>query len=148
MDVRRVLVGVNGSLAASAALRWAAGAAGEDGEVVALHATGTTLITQATISAAAGVGMFRDAERAMDEARRALDEWCEPLRSAGVAYRTVVSDDKPVEALLDHARREEPDLIVIGHEGSTGFLDRLVQDLSDELLDEARRPVVVVPSSP
>ena len=147
MDLNRVLVGVDGSQAASAALRWAAAAAGEDGEVVALHATGTTLITQATISAATGVGMFRNAESAIDEARRALDEWCEPLRSAGATYRMVVSDDKPVDALLDHARREEPDLIVIGHEGSTGFLDRLVRDLSEELLDEARRPVVVVPSS-
>lgn len=148
MDLRRILVGVDGSPAASAALRWAAAAAGEGGEVVALHATGTTLITQATISAATGVGMFRDAEGAKEEARRALDEWCEPLRSAGVAYRAVVSDEEPVDALLGHARLEEPDLIVIGHEASTRFLDRLFQDLSDQLLDAARRPVVVVPTNP
>jgi nucleotide-binding universal stress UspA family protein len=67
------------------------------------------------------------------------------LRGSDVAHRMIVSDADPVHALLDVAHRENVDLIVIGHQGNSGFVHRLVQGLSDHLIDHARRPVVVVP---
>jgi len=146
MEQKRVLVGVDGSAAAQAAMRWAAEAAGPSGEVVAVHSTGTALIGQAAASAATGLGMFPHAGGRKEEARRALEEWCAPLRAAGVAYRALVSDAEPVRALLDTARREDADLIVIGHRNGSGFVHRLMQGLSDHLIDHSQRPVVVVPS--
>ena len=146
MVFKRILVGVDGSSAAAAAARWAAGAVGEGGEVVAVHATATPLIGQAAASAATGLGMFPHLKGRKDEARQALESWCSPLRDSGVAYRTVLSDADPVRALIDTARREDADLIVVGHNGDSRFLHRLVQGLSDHLIDHAKRPVVVVPS--
>jgi nucleotide-binding universal stress UspA family protein len=147
MELKRVLVGVDGSAAAEAAVRWAAEAVGSGGEVVAVHSTGTALIGQAAASAATGLGMFPHVPSRKEEATRALEEWCAPLRNSGVAYRAVVSDAEPVRALLDVARRENADLIVIGHRNGSGLVHRLVQGLSDHLIDHARRPVVVVPST-
>jgi nucleotide-binding universal stress UspA family protein len=146
MELKRVLVGVDGSAAAQAAVRWAAEAVGPGGEVVAVHSTGTALIGQAAASAATGLGMFPPHLGRKEEAKRALEEWCAPLRISGVAYRTVVSDAEPVRALLDCARREGVDLIVIGHRNGSGFVHRVVQGLSDHLIDQSPRPVVVVPS--
>jgi nucleotide-binding universal stress UspA family protein len=146
MELRRVLVGVDGSAASAAATRWAAQAVGDGGEVVVLYATGTALIGQAAASAATGLGIFPPTRGGRkEEARRIIDQWCRPLRDCGVAYRTVMSDSDPVRALIDHARREDADLIVIGHQGDTGVLHRLMQGLSDHLIDHANRPVVVVP---
>jgi nucleotide-binding universal stress UspA family protein len=146
MELKRVLVGVDGSAAAQAAIAWAAGAVGPGGEVVAVHASGTALIGQAAASAATGLGMFPHVADRKEEARRTLEGWCAPLRVSGVAYRLVVSDADPVRALLDNARREDTDLIVIGHRSGSGLVHRLVQGLSDHLIDHAQRPVVVVPS--
>jgi nucleotide-binding universal stress UspA family protein len=145
MELRRVLVGVDGSAASAAAARWAAEAVGDRGEVIALHATGTALIGQAARSAATGLGIFPTEKASKEEAQRVVDQWCAPLRDSGVAYRSAVSDSEPVKALLECARREDVDLIVIGHQGETGILHRLVQGLSDHLIDNAQRPVVVIP---
>jgi nucleotide-binding universal stress UspA family protein len=119
---------------------------GPGGEVVAVHSRGTALIGQAAASAATGLGMFPHVAGRKEEARQSLEGWCEPLRESGVAYRLVVSDADPVRALLDQARREDADLIVIGHRNGSGFVHRLMQGLSDHLIDHAQRPVVVVPS--
>ena len=146
MELKRVLVGVDGSAAAQAAMRWAAEAVGSDGEVVAVHSTGTALIGQAAASAATGLGMFPHAAGRKAEAEQALEAWCAPLRDSGVGFRMVVTDADPVKALLDQARREDADLIVIGHRNGSGFVHRLMQGLSDHLIDHSQRPVVVVPS--
>lgn len=147
MEFKRVLVGVDGSPAAAAAAQWAAEAVKEGGEVIAVHATGSALIGQAAASAATGLGMFPHAASRKDEARRMLEQWCECFRDTGVTYRPIVSHADPVKALLDTARHEDADVIVIGHRGGSGFVHRLVQGLSDHLIDHANRPVVVVPSS-
>lgn len=147
MGFKRVLVGVDGSPASAAAARWAAQATGDGGEVIVLHATGTALIGQAAASAATGLGIFPHVGGSRkEEARRMVDDWCRPLRESGAKLRTVVSDSEPVRALLEQAKRDDVDLIVIGHHGDTGVLHRLAQGLSDHLIDHAKRPVVVVPA--
>ena len=146
MELKRVLVGVDGSAAAQAAIQWAVDAVTPGGEVVAVHATGTALIGQAAASAATGLGMFPHVAGKKEETMHRLEGWCAPLRNSGVTYRMVVSDAEPIRALLDNAHREDADLIVIGHRNGSGFVHRLMQGLSDHLIDHAHRPVVVVPS--
>ena len=145
MRLRRVLVGIDGSAAGGAAARWAAGAVDDAGEVIAVHGAGTHLIRQAVADAANGLGMFPFSRNWREEL---MEEWCRPLRASGVTYRTVWSDADPVDALLHNARRADVDLLVIGHDADTGFLHRLVQGLRDDLIDHAKRPVVVVPFDP
>src|SRR2546423_1194529 len=86
--------------------------------------------------------------RASPEGKRLLEEqWCQPLRDADVPYRTLVARGDPVHELLHTARKEDVDLIVIGHQHDSSFAHRLFRGLSDGLVDHARRPVVVVPYS-
>jgi nucleotide-binding universal stress UspA family protein len=146
VELKRILVGVDGSPAAAAALRWAADVVAKDGEILAVHGDGAALIGQAAVSAATGLGMFPGVRSDPAAQRRLLEEhYCGALRGSDVAHRMIVSDADPVHALLDVAHRENVDLIVIGHQGNSGFVHRLVQGLSDHLIDHARRPVVVVP---
>ena len=148
MELKRIVVGVDGSPAAASALRWAAQAAGGDGEIVAVHGTATALIAQAATSAATGLGFFPELEGRREEAQRLLEgQWREPVADTGVSYRAVARDSDPVDALLETARQEGADVIVVGHQGPTGFLQRLFQGVCEGLIDEARRPVVVVPHS-
>jgi nucleotide-binding universal stress UspA family protein len=147
VDLNRVLVGIDGSAASAAAAGWAAAAVrASGGEVVALHVVSSALVHQATEDVVNGLGMSASHVNRWTETRHVLEErWCQPLRDAGVPYRLLVAEDDPVHALLQTARRENVDLIVIGHQADSSFVHRLFRGLSDGLLDHARRPVVVVP---
>ena len=147
-----MLIGLDGSPAAMAAAGWAAGVARDlGGEVVVVHALGTSqvLLAGALEDAAHGLGLFSPVGSTSAVLPEVFDrEWCKPFRDAGVAYRIVVVASDAVDALLDTARHEDVDMIVVGHHGNDSFLDRLFRGVSDELLVHARRPVVVVPYHP
>ena len=150
MEIRKVLVGIDGSAASAAAECWAAKAVKDcGGEVIALHVVGSPLVRQATEDVVNGLGMTqtRLLRNVADTGRRLEEGWCQPLRDAAVSYRTLVAKGDPVHELLHAARKEDVDLIVIGHQHDSSFVHRLFRGLSDDLLDHARRPVVVVPYS-
>jgi len=150
MELKKVLVGIDGSAASTAAECWAAEAVREGGgEVIALHVVGSPLVRQATEDVVAGLGMTRSPRwpaRVEDE-RGPEEDWCQPLRDAAVRYRTMVAKGDPVHELLHCARKEDVDLIVIGHQHDSSFVHKLFKGMSGDLLDHARRPVVVVPYS-
>jgi len=151
MKVQRVVVGIDGSEAAAEAARWAADAVRDSGgEVVVVHALGVSpeLVREAAVSASRGLGFAPSGSPPATEDHEIEESWCRPLVDAGVSHRTVVSKLEPVQALLETARSEDADLIVIGHRGDTGLLHRLMRGLSDHLLDHAHRPIVVVPHHP
>jgi nucleotide-binding universal stress UspA family protein len=151
MNVKRVVVGIDGSPAAAEAARWAAEAVRDSGgEVIVVHGLGTSpeLVREAAVSAGRGLGFVPTGSPAPTEDHLLEESWCQPMADAGVDHRPVVSKLDPVQALLETARSEDADLIVIGHRGDTGFLHRLFRGLSDHLLDHAHRPIVVVPYHP
>jgi nucleotide-binding universal stress UspA family protein len=151
MNVKRVVVGIDGSDAAAEAARWAAEAVRDSGgEVVVVHGLGGSpeLMREAAMSASRGLGFAPPGSPPPTEDHELEESWCRPLVEVGVAHRTVVSKLEPVQALLDIASREDADLIVIGHRGDTGLLHRLFRGVSDHLVDHANRPIVVVPYHP
>lgn len=127
LDVRIVVVGVDGSANAAAALRWAAALArGVDAELVAVH----------------GVGLLEAAER--DEvARRFETEWCHGLE--GQRARRLLRDGPPAIALFAAANEVGADLIVVGRRGGSGVTSLLLGSTSAQLAHEATVPVVIVP---
>ena len=148
MELKRVVVGVDGSTASAAAARWAAEAVHDSGgEVLAVYATGTApeLVRETFADAAYGLGLSSGGRAATEELRHLVEHWCQPLHALGLRYRVVVSASDPAHALLDTAREEDADAIVIGHQGNTGVLNRLFRGVSDHLIDHARRPLIVVP---
>ena len=148
MELKRVLVAVDGSPADVPAVRWAAATArAVGGDVVVLYIVDPYpgLLRQVIQDAVNGLGLAPSQwTRRRGPAGGAQEEWLEALRDADVPYRMIVLDTDPVEALLDTAREEDAGLIVIGYTGDTEFLGRFIHWLGSQPL-EARRPVVAVP---
>ena len=143
MEVKRIVLGIDGSRAAGAAARWAAEAvAGSDGEVIAVHGLGSLTELLLALPPSRISDWKKDLRRAMDQ------NWCQPLREVGVRYRCVLADMDPAHAVLETARREDADLIVVGTEGESNFFRRLFGNLSSQVVHHARRPIVVVPFAP
>lgn len=141
MQVRRIIVGVDGSMQARHAAEWAADLAhAVDAEVIAVHALGLLH------HAATGVPVSSDTHR--EEIRTEFeDTWCAPLHDAGVRYRANLREGNPVTALLDSVEEFDADVVVVGSRGVGGFPELLLGSTSTQVAQHARRPVVIVPGT-
>lgn len=138
-QIKRVLVGVDGSANARRALEWAAALAVPTGaEIVVLHAVGllTRLDDGELVPAHAHTAELTE---------RLETDWCAPLAEAGVPYRAVLVDGAPVPALLSAARAEGVDVIVVGSRGEGGFAELRLGSTSQQLAEHADRPILIVP---
>lgn len=136
---RLIVVGMDGSAPSRRALAWATELAGTLGaEVVVGHALGLLELRPA------GSGHATEADRRAAAVTR-LDEWCGPLRAAGVPHRVRVVDGSPAPALLALAAEVRADLIVVGPRGEDAH--RELGSTSHELVARSPVPVVVVPET-
>ena len=140
MKLERIVVGVDGSDNACRAVEWAAGvASSSDARVLAVHALGLLFHGPA--------GEVVPARSVRGEIEARLEqEWCAPLRTAGVAYECRVTDGSPVTVLLDAAQEIDADLIVVGSRGLGGFPELLLGSTSMQVAQLAHRPVTIVPA--
>jgi nucleotide-binding universal stress UspA family protein len=137
--IRRIVLGVDGSVDACRAATWAADLARAVGaEVVAVHALG--LLHYLSNGAWVSSDTHRDEISAEFE-----QSWCAPLRDAGVSYRAELREGNPIAALLEVADDQSADVIVVGSRGTGGFPGLLLGSTSAQLAQHARRPVVIVP---
>ncbi|HEU5002046.1 MAG TPA: universal stress protein [Actinomycetota bacterium] len=147
--ISRIVVGLDGSEGSAAAAAWCAELAAPTGaQVLAVHGAGKLpeVFRGAPDAVAAGLdlsghrhpGWKRDAEIT-------LERWCEPLRTAGVPYRSAVVEDDAVHALLHVAAHEHADLIVVGAQGHGGMVGRILGGVTYKLAHHAHVPVVIVP---
>jgi nucleotide-binding universal stress UspA family protein len=74
------------------------------------------------------------------------EQWCRPLRDAGVPYRSAVVEESAAHALVHIAAREHADLVVLGGHGHGGFADRLLGSVSYTVSHAAPCPVVIIPA--
>lgn len=133
---RQIVVGVDGSDGAANALEWVATVAADlQAQVIAVHALGLLEhLGQSTVPAWSH----------RDEILQLLEnQWTLPLK--GVPFRCLVVDGNPVTALITAAKDEGAELIVVGRRGSGGYPDLLLGSTSEGLVQQALRPVVVVP---
>jgi len=139
MEVRRVLVAVDGSDNARRAVEWTAGLASLVGaKVIAVHARGLLAHDDA--------GALVPAQSVRDDAPRLLrDEWCAPLVTAAVDHECVVHDGAAVSVVLDVARDVDVDLIVLGSRGLGGYPELLLGSTSTQVAQRSSIPVVIVP---
>jgi nucleotide-binding universal stress UspA family protein len=97
-----------------------------------------------------------EAAAALQEAGLYLDRYIEHLRGevnyllmkTGAMQHPVridIVEGSPVDAILDRARQERADLIVMGTHGRTGLSRLLVGSVAEGVLRHAPCPVVVVP---
>lgn len=140
MKLERIVVGVDGSDNACRAVEWAAGVAARSGaRVLAVHALGL-LFHGPTGEVVPARSVRAEIEAKLEQ------EWCAPLRTAGVAYECRVTDGSPVTVLLDAAQEIDADLIVVGSRGLGGFPELLLGSTSMQVAQLAHRPVTIVPA--
>jgi nucleotide-binding universal stress UspA family protein len=142
--VRRIVVGVDGSTASLRAISWAARRAAEiDGEVIAVHAIQPFWmidgIANSEDMALAYKNWQEDMERVLEE------QWCAPLRTTGVAYRSFSVEGGPA-ALLGVANREQAELVVVGRSGRSGLSELLLGSFSHHVVHHSSVPIVVIPA--
>ena len=139
-EIVRLVVGVDGSEAAAAALAWAGPlAANAKAEIVAVNA-------------------FRNpwSEMPPDEHERLLKErkeelaeaWVRPAIDAGASVRTTVLEGDPRDVVLDVAESEEADLVVLGRTGQgggPGFLH--LGSVVEHAAHHTGQPLAVIPST-
>jgi nucleotide-binding universal stress UspA family protein len=139
--VEKILVGIDGSDASKAALRWAVEDARARGaEVVALHAYEVPVpaadavpvapVDLPALAAETHAGALRFVTGVVDEVVG---------KSVTLNVAPIVVEDEPVRALLDAAR--DADLLVVGHRGHR--LTGLLGSVSLECAQHAACPVLI-----
>src|SRR5262245_13025433 len=119
----RIVVGVDGSPGAQAALAWAMRIGEPLGaEVVAVHAVGL-----------------------LESAHPADHQWCARLVDARMAHRVEVVDGPAVDVPLDAAEREHASPVVLGARGVGRRPELALGSTSLRLLQGSRVPTLVVP---
>jgi nucleotide-binding universal stress UspA family protein len=121
----RVVVGYDGSVAARAAVTWAAVRAGRTGKVWIVHCLAPGV---------PGQGKAVLDSLLLEGANALLD----------VDYELELVEGHPAEALAVSAREHDADEIAIGSRGF-GKLRAALGSVSHDVLHEADRPVLVIP---
>jgi nucleotide-binding universal stress UspA family protein len=147
--MKKIVVGVDGSEGADRALRWAIGLAEDGAEIIAVYALGPLedLAWGASAAVSAGLGLSAASLSGWrDELRRQLEQdWCAPLRAAGLPFRAHLEGASAAAGLMAVADREDADLIVVGAHGHGSFEDRVLGSVSYKISHRAHQPVVIVP---
>lgn len=149
----RIVVGVDGSEHARAALRWAAAEARVRG--AKLDVVYAYDYEPAYELYEYSAGLYREEVRdAVDrpEARRHAQTLVEAMVEQVDGHGDLdvepiaVEDRRPARALVRHA--QHADLLVVGSRGRGGFGGLLLGSVSQQCVHHATCPVVVVPSAP
>jgi nucleotide-binding universal stress UspA family protein len=143
--MERIVVGVDASPGAQAALAWAHRQAARTGaslEVVTAY-IGPWHPHAATDELTAMEPAHAEARR---EARAVLARAEQQLAELGeeVSHEAILVDDAPAPALLQRASGAE--LLVVGSRGRGGFAGLLLGSVSQQCVQHAPCPVVVVPT--
>jgi nucleotide-binding universal stress UspA family protein len=148
VNADRIVVGVDGSEASLAALRWATALAKRLGtDVVVVHAFEMPAMATGLRIAAVPPAVLQEAsDTARARTKELLEgEWTAPLRDAGVPYRTEFVEGGAAGALLEVADREDAGMIVVGTRGHGGFANLVLGSVSSHLVHHSARPVAVIP---
>ena len=98
----------------------------------------------------AGVDTMRQARQEIDRdktvARRYLDDLASRLRDQGIKAETAVLEGYAHEKILEYARENAIDLVVIGTHGYGGFKRMLLGSVTDRIIRSGEVPVLVLPS--
>lgn len=141
----KIVVGVDGSENSTAALEWALTQAERDGADVE-----AVLAWSEPVAGGIGGGYYvlPNVEEFRDSHRQQLDGILEEARSKhpDASLKGVLMRDTPAHALLDAA--EGADLVVVGSRGHGGFLGLLLGSVSQQIVNHAPCPAVVVPGPP
>jgi nucleotide-binding universal stress UspA family protein len=139
----KILLGVDGSDSSQRAVAWCAeNAAALDATVIAVHALDVPV--NAFMPDAYAPPVYADVDR--EGIREVLrEQWCNQLRDAHVSFEAEVIDGYPADVIINVARREQVDVVVIGRRGLGGFKKMLLGSTSHHLAQHLDRTLIIVP---
>jgi len=148
LRVKTIVVGVDGSDHAAAAMAWAVSMArGMGSQIVAVYGVAPTIYVDAMSLGSMPPPEYDPEWRAA--ILKELDEdWTKPAREAGVACRTVMRDGRPATVISEVADEAKADVVVVGRRGRGGVGELLLGSVSHEVVLHTRRPVLVVSEPP
>lgn len=137
--VKRIVVGVDGSDGALAAMRWTAAEAAQwDADVVAVQAWEFTPLVVATDAPIDLQQLRADTDTQLDrQVREIFGD-----RESRVERRVV--EDLPASAVLEAAA--DADLVVVGSRGRGGLKGMLLGSVSQKVVHHSPCPIVVIPA--
>ena len=139
MSIRTIVVGVDDSAEARAAIAFTADlAAGLGARVRAVHAF-EPLRHMDELQPGRPFHDIRE-----DLRSHAEEHWCGPLVEAGVDHEVVVDEGRPCEVIVDEARRSSADLIVLGARKMGRLKEMAVGSTSHRVIKMADCPVTVM----
>ena len=144
--MNEIVVGVDGSEESRAALDWAV----EEGRlrqapVLAIHAWEVPMVPAPTGLVPPSVEVVGDLTELREDAASLVEVMVREIAgdAADVEIRPLTVEDKPVNALLDAAERNDAQMIVVGSRGHGGFVSLLIGSTSDQVARHATCPVVI-----
>lgn len=138
--MRNVIVGVDGTDASFAALRWAAETVGHEGRLHAVVAVNP--VTEYMVDLITG-----DPVQYRDVVDSALaGHWTSEVGYAVGELTTSISSEPMAEALEQEAVSHHADAIVLGRHRSVGGIVKRIGHSTNQLLRLTRHPVIVVPT--
>lgn len=146
--IHRIVVAVDGSEHAGFALQWAIRMArGMQSEVIAVFAIAPPVYLDTGFVAPTLPVQFDDKWRS--EIKQEFEnEWCKPLREAGVKFRTVIDDGRAASVIAKVADGVDADIVIVGRRGRGGVAELLLGSVSHELVLHSARPVLVISTAP
>ena len=141
----KILVCTDGSASALEATRLGAEIARHlDTEVLALNVF-DVIYTDAGYMGVGAVTIDLDSlDRCAQAQREAVENLARPhFERAGVSYQFVQKQGHPVDCILDMAKRETVDMIVIGSRGLGGLKEFFLGSVSNSVLHHAPCPVLI-----
>ena len=144
--MNEIVVGVDGSEESRAALDWAV----EEGRlrqapVLAIHAWEVPMVPAPTGLVPPSVEVVGDLTELREDAASLVETMVRETAAdaADIEIRPLTVEDKPVNALLDAAERNDAQMIVVGSRGHGGFVALLIGSTSDQVARHATCPVVI-----
>ena len=144
--MNEIVVGVDGSEESRSALAWAV----EEGRlrqapVLAIHAWEVPMVPAPTGLVPPSVEVVGDLTELREDAASLVEVMVREIAgdAADVEIRPLTVEDKPVNALLEAAERNDAQMIVVGSRGHGGFVSLLIGSTSDQVARHATCPVVI-----
>jgi nucleotide-binding universal stress UspA family protein len=147
-----VVIGYDGSADAQRAVEFAADALRADAALV-VNVWSTPVAAAQPIGpyAAAAPPSEPEQDRAEQNARRVAEEGAARAREAGLVAEAAVergaAAEEVAKALVDLAEERDATLVVVGRRGMSRLKEILLGSVSNAVLHDGRRPVLVVPGT-
>ena len=146
MNVRKIVVGVDGSEGSDAAVAWAIHEAGmRNAEIITVHVV-MPLTPGAFASSVASNALPRSDHEQLDSLDVFAKEASGAVATSGIKYRILTRHGHPATEILRLADDEDAALIVVGNGLNSTMAEIFLGSVAHAVTHHANRPLVIVPS--